>query len=112
MGGIALADEFAQEFLLVHAVLEGLASVYEDDRNFIVELPAQFVIGIDVDFKPGESASPRKLGEALLYHFTEVTALPRVDDDTAKLWHAGLILTPKNHEFQNQLAMLAKPVRH
>jgi hypothetical protein len=57
-------SEFAQEFLLVHAVLEGFAAVDEDDGNFVVELAAKFGVQVNVNFMPGEAAAARKLGKA------------------------------------------------
>jgi len=52
--------EFAQEFLFVHAVLEGFFAVDEDDRNFVVEAAADFFVGVDVNFLSGEA---RALGK-------------------------------------------------
>jgi hypothetical protein len=95
-----LAGELAEEFLLVHAVLEGFAPVDEDDWNFIVELAAQFVIGVDVDLVPGETAAARKFAEALFHHFTQVASFARVDDNTAEIWHASVILRGKITGFQ------------
>jgi hypothetical protein len=37
------ARQLAQEFLLVHAVLEGFAAVDKHDWHFVVKLPPQFV---------------------------------------------------------------------
>ena len=96
---MALAGEFAQEFLFVHAVLERFASVDEDDRNFVVKQAAEFVVGVDIDFVPDKSSAAGELGETLLHHFAEMTAFAGVDDDAARLWHAGLILTSKIGQF-------------
>jgi hypothetical protein len=104
---IALADELAEEFLLVHAVFKGLASIDEDDWDFVVELPAEFMVGIDVDFTPGESAAPRELREALFYDLAKMAAFAGVHDDVAKLWHAGSILTLKNAELPEVKCMYA-----
>ncbi len=54
---MALARQFAQEFALIHTVLEGLSSIDENDGHFIIELSPQFVIAIDVYFLPGETAA-------------------------------------------------------
>lgn len=54
-----LTGESAEEFLLVHAVLEGLAAIDKHDWNFIVELTAKFGIGVDVDFLPRKAAPAR-----------------------------------------------------
>jgi hypothetical protein len=56
-----LAGKTAKEFLFVHPVLEGFAPVNKHDRNFIVELPAQLVVGIDVDLTPMEATTPVQL---------------------------------------------------
>lgn len=79
----------SQKFLLVHAVLEGFAAIDEDDRDFIVELAAEVRVAVDIDFLPGESTAAGEFREAFLYDFTQVTALARVHNDAAKLWHAG-----------------------
>src|ERR1700756_3401024 len=71
--GMALAGQLAQEFLLVHAVLESFPAIDEDDRHFVVELAAEFMVGIDVNFLPGKSAAAGELGETLFYNFAEVT---------------------------------------
>ena len=49
-----LARQLPQKFLLVHAVLEGLAPIDEHDRNFVIELPPQFAVAIHIHFLPGE----------------------------------------------------------
>jgi hypothetical protein len=54
---IRLAGELSEEFLLVHVILEGFAAVNENYRNFIVELAAEFMVGVDVDFVPGETSA-------------------------------------------------------
>jgi hypothetical protein len=53
-----LASQLLQEFLLVHAVLEGFMAVNEDDGDFVVELAAEFGVSVNVDVLPGESSSP------------------------------------------------------
>ena len=70
-----LAGKSAEEFLLVHPILEGLVAVDEYDWDFIVELAAKVMVGINVDFLPGESTPARQLAEALLHHFAQVTSL-------------------------------------
>lgn len=95
-----LAGELAEEFLLVHTVFESLAAVDEDDRDFVVELAAEFVIGVDVDLAPGETAAPREFAEALFHHFTEVASFAGVDNNIARLWHAKVILRGKIVGFQ------------
>jgi hypothetical protein len=84
---IDLAGEFAEEFPLVHAVLEGFAAVDKDDGDFIVKLAADFVIGINVDFTPGEAAMAGKLDQAFLHDFAEMASLAGVNHDLAGVWH-------------------------
>jgi hypothetical protein len=54
----ALAGQPAQEFLLVHAVLESFTAINEDDWNLVAELAAKFGVGVNVDLLPGESSAP------------------------------------------------------
>jgi hypothetical protein len=84
---VSLAGEFAKEFALVHAVFEGFAAVDEDDGDFIVKLAADFVIGIHVDFTPGEAALAGKLDQAFLDDFAEMASLAGVNHDLAGVWH-------------------------
>jgi hypothetical protein len=84
---VSLAGEFAEEFALVHAVFEGFVAVDEDDGDFIVKLAADFVIGIDVDFTPGEAALAGKLDQAFLDDFAEMASLAGVNHDLAGVWH-------------------------
>jgi hypothetical protein len=84
---LRLAGEFAEEFPLVHAVLEGFAAVDENDGDFIVKLAADFVIGINVDFTPGEAALAGKLDQAFLDDFAEMASLAGVNHDLAGVRH-------------------------
>jgi hypothetical protein len=84
---LSLAGEFAEEFPLVHAVLEGFAAVDENDGDFIVKLAADFVIGINVDFTPGEAATAGELDQAFLDDFAEMASLAGVNHDLAGVWH-------------------------
>jgi hypothetical protein len=81
--------QFAEKFLLVHAVLEGFAAVDEDHGDFIVIEPADLGVGIHVDFVPGEAASFVEFDEALLDDFAEMTSLPGIDNNLPRLRHAG-----------------------
>ena len=49
-----------EKFLLVHVVLECLASVNENDRNLVVELAAKFGVEVDIHFVPGEKPPRRE----------------------------------------------------
>jgi hypothetical protein len=84
---IELAGKLAKKLALVHAVLEGFAAVDEDDGNFIVELAANFVIGINVDFTPGEAPMAGKLDETFLDDFAEMASLTGVNHDLAGVRH-------------------------
>jgi len=84
---LSLAGEFAEEFPLVHAVLEGFAAVDENDGDFIVKLAADFVIGINVDFTPGKAAMAGKLDQAFLDDFAEMASLAGINHDLAGVWH-------------------------
>jgi len=84
-----LAGEPSEEFLFVEAILEGLAAVDKDNRNFIVELAAQFYIGVDIDLVPCEASASRQLFETFFHNFAQMTPLARIDHDAAGLWHAG-----------------------
>ena len=75
--------------MLVHVILEGLAAVNEDDRDFIVELTAEFVVGVDVDFVPGESSAAGEFGKTFFHHLAKMASLARIYDDTTRIWHAG-----------------------
>jgi len=99
-GKARLASQSSQEFLLVHAVFEGFAAVDENDRNFIVELAAKIGVRINIDLLPGESSTSRKLKQTLFYDFTQMAAFAGIDNDAARLWHAGEILARGNHAFQ------------
>jgi hypothetical protein len=87
-----LADQLPEKLLLVHVILEGLAAVDEDHGNFIVELAAEFEVGVDVDFLPDEPSTAGEFGETFLHHFAKVASLAGIDDDVTSIWHAGRIL--------------------
>lgn len=84
-----LADEFLEEFLLAHVILESFPTVDENDRHFVIKLPAEFAVGVHVNFAPGEATSAGKFGEALLYHLTEMASFARVHDDVPTFLHPG-----------------------
>jgi hypothetical protein len=87
-------------------ILEGLSSIDEYDRNFIVELAPEFEISIDIDLTPSKASTARKLCETLFHDFTQMAALPGVHDDAARVWHAGEILARKNRGFQQEKSWL------
>src|SRR5579872_307657 len=92
-GANGLAGEPAEKFLLVHAVLKSLTAIDKYDRNLIVKLTPEFVVGVDVNLLPGEASTARKFAEALLHHLTQMTPFAGIDDHSASFWHAERILT-------------------
>src|SRR5579862_2968437 len=80
LGRQSAGGELVEEFALVHAVLESFLAVNEDDGNFVGELAAQVVVGIDIDVAPGESAAALQLDERFFHKFAQVTSSPRVHD--------------------------------
>ena len=82
-----LAGQLAQEFALIHVVLEGFAAVDEDDGDFVGELAAELLVGVDIDFLPAEQAAALELDQAFFDDLAEMTALPRVDEDLAGVGH-------------------------
>jgi hypothetical protein len=87
-----LAGQLPEEFLFVHVILEGLAAVDENHRNFIVELAAEFEVSVDVNFLPDEPSAAGEFGETFLHYFAKVASLAGIDDDVTSIWHAGRIL--------------------
>jgi hypothetical protein len=53
----SLTGQFAEKFVLVHPVLEGFPPVDKNYRNFVIELPSKFGIGVNINLTPGESAA-------------------------------------------------------
>src|SRR4029077_13472073 len=82
-----LAGQFAQELALVHVVFESLVAVDEDDRDFVGESAAQFVVAFDVNFPPGKAPAPVQLSQRFLDDLAQVTALAGINDDLARLRH-------------------------
>ena len=97
-----LAGELPEEFLLIHVILEGLAAIDEHDRNFIIKLAAEFVVGIDIDFVPGKSSAAGEFVKTLLHHFAKVASFARIYDDVTRIWHAGRILAREMDGFQSK----------
>src|ERR1700746_2337302 len=73
--------QFAQEFLLIHAVLKGFAAVDEDYWHFVIVEAPDFGVGVHVDFSPGEAATLVELDDALLDDFAEMTSLAGINED-------------------------------
>lgn len=100
--GEKLAGETAEEFALVHVILEGLAAIDKDDRDLVVELAAKFRIGVYIDFLPSESAVASELRQTLLHQLAEVTTFAGVDDDLPEEFH-GWIVALGNPQSQREI---------
>jgi hypothetical protein len=88
---IQLAGQPLQKFLLIHPVLKCFAAIDEDYGDFVVKLPAQFAVAIDVYFLPGKAAAAREFGETFFYHLAQVTSLSGIDYDLARVRHAAIL---------------------
>jgi hypothetical protein len=75
--------------VLIHAVFEGFAAVDEDDGDLVGELAAELVVGVDVDFLPGEAATAMEFGEGFFDDLAKVAAFASVEHDLAGLGHAA-----------------------
>jgi hypothetical protein len=82
--GKILAGQFFQEFLLVHPVLESLAPINENYRNFVGKLAPQSVVGFHVNFAPVKTTSALQLREFLFHDLAQVTPLAGIDNHFAK----------------------------
>jgi hypothetical protein len=65
--------------VFVHAVFEGFAAVDENDGDFVGELAAELVVGVNVDFLQIESAPSMEFGQRLLNNFAQVAAFAGVN---------------------------------
>jgi hypothetical protein len=83
------AGQLAEKVVFVHAVFEGFAAVDEDDGDFVGELAAELVVGVNVDFLQIESAAAMEFGESLLHDFAEVAAFAGVEHDLAVIGHGA-----------------------
>lgn len=89
------ASQLAQEFVFVHAVLEGFPAIDEDDWNFVGELTAKLVVAVHVNFLPSEAAAAMEFVQALLDDLAEMTSLARIEDDLPGLRHGASVT--ENH---------------
>jgi hypothetical protein len=80
--------QFAEKFLLVHAVLEGFAAVDEDYGDFVRVEASDFGIGVDVDLTPTVAAALLELDETLFDDFAEMTSLAGINYDFPRQRHA------------------------
>ena len=88
-----LTGQLAQELVLVHAVFEGFAAVDEDYWDFVGELAAELLVGVNVNFVPNKACASLKFSQAFFDDFTQVAALARVHDDLAGSRHLGWIVS-------------------
>lgn len=79
--------QFAEKFLLVHAVFKSFLAVHEDHWDLVVIKPPDFGVGVYVDFTPGEASTLVQLDEAFLDDFAEMTSLAGVNDNFPWLCH-------------------------
>jgi hypothetical protein len=86
--GLRSSAQFAEEFLLIHAVLKSFVAVDEDYWDLVGVAAPDFGIGVHVDFTPGEAAPLVELDEALFDDFAEMTSLAGINDDFPRLRHA------------------------
>jgi len=86
--GRGSSAQFAQEFLFIHAVLEGFAAVDEDYGDLVGIEASDFGVGIHVDFSPGEAATLVQLDDALFDDFAEMTSLAGINEDFPRRRHA------------------------
>ena len=75
--------------MFVQAIFEGFAAVDENDGDFVGKLAAELVVGVDVDFLPGEAAAAMELGEGFFDDLAEVAAFAGVEHDLAGLGHGA-----------------------
>ena len=74
-----LASQLAQEFVFIHTVLKGFATVDEDNRNFVGKLTAKTVICIYVNLAPVKATAALELSEFLLHDLAKVASLSGID---------------------------------
>jgi hypothetical protein len=77
--------------VFVHAVFEGFAAVDEDDGDFVGELTAELLVGIDVNLMPGETAPAMKFGEGLFDDLAKVAAFAGVEHDLTGIGHGASV---------------------
>jgi hypothetical protein len=86
-GYTTLTGQFLQEFLLVEAILKGLASVYKDNRHFVCELAAKQVVGVYINLAPSKASTAFEFAELFLDDLAQVTAFTGVDNHFAQERH-------------------------
>jgi hypothetical protein len=85
---IGSSAQLAQKLLLIHAVLEGFASVNENHRHLVIVFAAHLGIRVYVDFTPGKPSALLQLDEAFFYDLAEMASFARIHYDIPRLRHA------------------------
>src|ERR1039458_1110013 len=80
--------QFAQEFLLIHAVFKRFAAIDEDHGDLVGIEAADFRVRVYIDFAPGKAAMLLQLDDALFDDFAEMTSLAGVNHDFPRRRHA------------------------
>jgi hypothetical protein len=75
--------------VLVHAIFEGFAAVDEDDGDFVGELAAELVVGVDVDFLPDKATAAVEFGERFFDDLAKVAAFASVEHDLTGIGHGA-----------------------
>jgi len=86
--------------VFVHAVLEGLAAIDEDDGDFVGELAAQLLVTVHVNFLPGKASAPMQLVQAFFDDLAEMTPFARIEDDLPGLRHGASVARSEDREFK------------
>jgi hypothetical protein len=91
-----LAGQFLQEFLFIQAILEGLSTVDEHNRDLVRELALELIVGFNVHFAPAKSTPPLQFRELFFDDFAKVAPLPGIHDDFAQDGHRAESSKPEN----------------
>lgn len=95
--GGRLAGKLLQELLLIQPVLKGLPTVNKDDWDFVGELAAKLIVGLDVHFAPAEAAPALEFGELLLHDLAQVAAFAGIYRDFTQKGHRRESSKPAAH---------------
>lgn len=88
-----LASQLAQEFVFIHTVLKGFATVDEDNRNFVGKLTAKTVICIYINFAPMKATAALELSEFLLHDLAKVASAAGIHNDVTRRRHGTKSVT-------------------
>lgn len=107
-----LAGKPAQEFTLIHAVLESFATVNEDYRDFVGELTAQQFVGIDIDFLPAEQPPTLQLYQAFLHNLAKMASFAGVNEDLAGVGHCRSVAVSGHFSTYSNVKNSEKGLEH